>query len=122
MKKIILYLLVLFLVFFGGIFTGRLSNANREAGPFSASISDPRSNPNFVPNKKTAIKIAKAVWLPIYGQKDLMFRFYFVQLQNDIWIIEGQSIWSNIFSISGGGPYIKIDKATGKILEVSHTK
>ena len=77
----------------------------------------------FVPDEKTAIKIAKIVWEPIFGAKHLIwnkFR-YRIRLVNEgnreIWVIEGVSWWTSL----GGGPFIKIDKEWGTIIEVSHT-
>jgi len=75
----------------------------------------------FVPDKKTALKIAKAVWLPIYGKKRLMFMVYQVKLVDDIWYIEGGNKIYIFFGILSGGPFIKIDKMKGTILDVSHT-
>jgi hypothetical protein len=75
----------------------------------------------FVPDKKTALKIAKAVWLPIYGKKKLIWNRYQVKLKDDIWYIESVNILHIFFGISGGGPFIKINKITGEILDVSHT-
>jgi hypothetical protein len=75
----------------------------------------------FVPDKSTALKIAKAVWLPIYGKRKLMWTKYQVKLENNIWYIESLNMIHLFFGISGGGPFIKIDKNTGEILDVSHT-
>jgi hypothetical protein len=75
----------------------------------------------FVPDKNTALRIAKAVWLPIYGKRKLMWTKYQIKLDNDIWYIECLNMIHLFFGVSGGGPFIKIDKNTGTILDVSHT-
>jgi len=74
----------------------------------------------FVPDEKTALKIAKNIWEPIFGLKHLVwYRYkYRVRLIDDkVWIIEGVSRWGGY----GGGPFIRIEKERGKILEVNHT-
>src|SRR5262249_47337930 len=45
----------------------------------------------FVPDAKTAIKIAAAVWEPIYGEKEIAReKPYTARLQtNGIWVVEG---------------------------------
>jgi len=75
----------------------------------------------FVPNEKTAVKIAELVWLPIYGNGVFLKRPYRVALLDDIWIVEGYSSSFSHFFGSGGNPYIEICKITGKILCVSHS-
>jgi hypothetical protein len=112
MKKNIVRLSFFFFLFFiTGFGIGKISG--------NIEIRSKLNSEDVVPNKETALKIAKAIWVPIYGTWDVLFRVYNVQLtNNNIWIIEGGSF----FPISGGGPYIQIDKKTGTILEVSHTK
>jgi len=72
----------------------------------------------FVPNKTTAIKIAEAVWLPIYGESIYKKRPYKVKLENGIWVVEGTLPLTS----KGGVPYIEIQKKDGKILKVIHDK
>ena len=72
----------------------------------------------FVPNEETAMKIAEAVWLPIYGERILEEKPYNAFLQeNEIWIIEG-----SLHSQKGGVAYIEIQKSDGKVLKVTHGK
>jgi hypothetical protein len=75
----------------------------------------------YIPDKETAIKIAKAIWIPIYGKKELFLLSYDVKLENGIWIIEGYNYLQILFNINGGGPLIKIEKNTGRILFVGRT-
>jgi hypothetical protein len=77
----------------------------------------------FVPDKKTAIRIAKTVWLPIYGKKVLFQKPYkAILIDEKIWVVEGSLIIPIIPIIAGGTAHIEIDKDTGKILKVIHTK
>jgi len=77
----------------------------------------------FVPDERTAIKMAKVVWEQIFGSTHLIWNKYKyrIRLINEgdieIWVIEGVGGWTSY----GGGPFIKIDKTMGTILEVSHT-
>lgn len=86
---------------------------------------------DYVPDKATAIKIAEAVWLPIYGQriyKELPFQ---VTLQGDtLWVVTGtsnpksgyDSITKTVTVHFGGASYIEISRNDGKILAVDHPK
>jgi len=73
----------------------------------------------FVPNENTAIKIAIAIWTPIYGDGVLKNKPYKVILKKGVWFVEG-SLPEN-FTL-GGVPYIEIQKTDGKILKVMHGK
>jgi len=73
----------------------------------------------FVPNETTAIKIAIAVLIPIYGDEILNNKPYKIKLKGGVWYIEG-SLPAN-FTL-GGVPYIEIQKSDGKILKVMHGK
>jgi hypothetical protein len=73
----------------------------------------------LVPNKETAIKIAEAIWLPIYGKSIKKSKPFVAKLKdNEVWIVEG----TLKRGFSGGVPYIEINKADGKIIRVIHTK
>jgi hypothetical protein len=76
----------------------------------------------YVPNAKTAIRIAEAVWLPIYGKKVLDDEKPFLaRLSSDqkYWIVEGNTIsWAP--GDVGGVALIYISKEDGTILRVSH--
>ncbi|MFC2130662.1 YbbC/YhhH family protein [Bacteroidota bacterium] len=91
---------------------------------FSNSLDEKR---DYVPDKNTAIKIAEAIWFPIYGKSIYNKKpFKAKLLKNGIWQVKG-----NLHSIQndksyrsqkGGVPYIKIRKDDCKILDVYHTK
>jgi hypothetical protein len=73
----------------------------------------------FVPNQETAIKIAVAVWEPIYGAKEIAGeKPYQARLTNDIWLVEGTLHKNHI----GGVAEARIAKNDGRILNVSHGK
>jgi hypothetical protein len=72
----------------------------------------------LVPNEEVAIKIAEAIWLPLYGDEIYSQKPYSVILKNEIWYINGTLQDGYI----GGVAYIEIQKTNGKILNVYHTK
>lgn len=74
----------------------------------------------FVPNAETAIKIAEAVWLPIYGNSIYDKKPFVAELKDStIWIVGGTLHGERTL---GGVPYIKMQKKDGKILIVEHSK
>ncbi|MFD2162276.1 YbbC/YhhH family protein [Paradesertivirga mongoliensis] len=75
-------------------------------------------NDDYVPNEETAIKIAEAVWLPIYGKKIYKNEPFEATLMNDsVWVVMG-----TLKEQKGGVPYIEIRKKDCKILKVIHGK
>lgn len=76
----------------------------------------------YVPDKATAVKIAEAVLVPIYGEQVLKQRPFRATLSVDRWIIEGSfnhpkgEVWV------GGVALIEIKKSSGEILKVVHGK
>lgn len=73
----------------------------------------------YVPNEETAIKIAVAVWEPIYGVKKIaQEKPYKAKLQNGIWSVSGslKSGWV------GGVAEIEICKSTAQVVRLSHGK
>lgn len=71
----------------------------------------------YVPNEETAIKIAEAIWLPIYGNEIYRYKPFKARLSMDkkYWQISG-----TVHALKGGSPYAKIRKSDCKILEVTH--
>ena len=75
-------------------------------------------NKDYVPNAETAIRVAEAIWLPIYGEKIYENKPFVAQLRDSsIWVVEGTPK-----TTKGGVPYIEIQKSDCKILKVSHGK
>jgi hypothetical protein len=71
-------------------------------------------NMDYVPNAETAIKVAEAIWLPIYGEKIYENRPFRASLTNaNVWIVEGTTMKET----KGGVPYIEIQKKDCKILK-----
>jgi len=79
------------------------------------------NNFSYVPNEETAIKIAEAIWYPIYGSKIENSKPYKAHIKDKdslVWIVEG--ILPK--GMKGGVPYIEINRSDCKILTVSHGK
>ncbi|WP_316633927.1 YbbC/YhhH family protein [uncultured Flavobacterium sp.] len=84
-------------------------------------VDDPLPN-NLVPNKQTAIKIAEAVWLPIYGKKIYNEKPFTAELTSSgIWIVKG-TLKDLDLGAKGGVAYIEIQKSDCKILKIYHGK
>lgn len=78
-----------------------------------------KSQPDYVPNKETAIKIAEVILIPIYGEEILNKRPFSAKLiNNEVWRVEGTMMLDEL----GGVPVIEIQKSDCKILSVTHTK
>ena len=90
-------------------------------GLISASLlaQAPVPKNGYVPDEKTATKIAEAVLAPIYGDAKIKAEEPFhAVLNRDVWIVSGSvpQGWE------GGAAVIHIDKQTGKILGHIHYK
>ena len=73
----------------------------------------------YVPDSKTAVKIAVAVWEPIYGEEQIAKeKPYRATLAGGVWTIKG----SVPASMPGGVAVAEIAKDDGRILRVSHGK
>lgn len=80
---------------------------------------DPVLN-DLVPNKQTAIKIAEAIWLPIYGNKIYNEKPFLAELNaSGVWIVKGILHGTRA---KGGVAYIEIQKSDCKILKIYHGK
>jgi len=74
----------------------------------------------FVPDKETAVAIAYAVALPIFGKKDLDRELPLrADLKDGVWTVLGTL---NCESCAGGTLVMQIDKSTGKVLFLIHTQ
>jgi hypothetical protein len=73
----------------------------------------------YVPDSKTAIKIAVAVWEPIYGEKEIAKeKPYHATLTNGVWTVGGTFHGSGF----GGVAVAEISKGDARVLRVSHGK
>lgn len=71
----------------------------------------------FVPDEKTAAKIAEAVWIPIYGEEEILRQKPFkVELEKGIWVVKGSLKKGYV----GGGAMAEIAKKDGRIIKVWH--
>jgi len=73
----------------------------------------------FVSTPEIAVQIAEVILKKIYGEKKIERQKPFsINLENDIWIIEGYLEQS----YDGGVAYMEIRKDNGKIVKVIHGK
>ncbi len=73
----------------------------------------------YVPNAETAIKIAVAVWTPVYGKETIEAQKpYKAILKKGIWHITG----SLPKGVAGGVAEARISKDDGRILRIIHGK
>jgi hypothetical protein len=73
----------------------------------------------FVPDSTTAIRIAEAVFIPIYGESNIRSEEPFVaRLSNNVWTVEG-TLPTNYM---GGVAMARISKEDGRILWLIHGK
>jgi len=75
----------------------------------------------FVPDAKTAVKIAEAVLVPVYGEKQIASERPFTgKLRGEIWTVEGTLNCAP--DCEGGTAVVKISKTSGQILFMTHYK
>jgi hypothetical protein len=88
-----------------------------QVGPFDDTLLHKPEN-GFVPDAATALKIAEAILVSIYGQDSFDGQKpYEVKLnENEVWEISGTLPEWTI----GGVAYIEIQKSDSKILKVIH--
>lgn len=73
----------------------------------------------YVPDEETAIKIAVAVWIPIYGKEQIgNEKPYTAILKNGTWYVSGSLPKGWV----GGVAEAEINKEDGKIIRISHGK
>jgi hypothetical protein len=73
----------------------------------------------YVPDAKTAIRIAKAVLGPVYGEQKIEAEEPFrATLTNEIWTVEGHLPEGLV----GGVALVEISKSDGRILRMIHGK
>ena len=73
----------------------------------------------FVPDAQTAIKIAEAVLVPIYGADTIgRQRPFTATLRDGVWIVSG----STPRGAFGGSAVVEISKMDGRVERVSHSR
>jgi hypothetical protein len=76
----------------------------------------------FVPDSATAVRVAVAVWIPIYGERQIMSEKPFVAtLKDSVWTVTGSLPPApKGHDVVGGTVVAKIAKRDGRILFVTH--
>jgi hypothetical protein len=73
----------------------------------------------YVPDQRTAIRIALAIWEPIYGREQIeKQKPYRATLREGVWVVEGSLPEGWL----GGVALAEISQRDGKVLRVSHGK
>jgi NTF2 fold immunity protein len=85
------------------------------------SAQDPWKQPNgLVPDKETAIRIAEAVLIPIYGEEQIKReKPYNVRLEDGKWTVTG-SMPKSESPIVGGTFFIIISQKDARIIDIGH--
>lgn len=85
-----------------------------------------RPKEGFVPDSSTAIKVAEAVLIPVYGQKQIQSEEPFTAtLKNGVWTVQGtlhcpDGEGGSTTLCDGGVAVIRISKADARILSMIH--
>lgn len=72
----------------------------------------------YVPDAKTAVAVAEAILVPIYGEKVLGQRPFIARLKKDEWRVHGSLPEGTL----GGTAVIFIKKKNGAVTYINHTK
>ncbi len=92
------------------------------------SAQDHRPKEGFVPDQKTAVKIAEAVLMPVYGEQQVLSeRPFHAALKDDVWTVDGtlhckDEEGKETEDCFGGAAQVKISKIDGRILSMIHYK
>jgi NTF2 fold immunity protein len=81
------------------------------------------SKKGCVPDAETAVKIAEAVLIPVYGQQQILSeRPFKATLDRSTWTVEGSVPCNGPpgAPCPGGAAIVKISKATGRIIHMTH--
>ncbi|MBJ6727585.1 YbbC/YhhH family protein [Geomesophilobacter sediminis] len=77
----------------------------------------------FVPDNDTAVKIAEAVAIPIYGKAKIeKEKPLSAELKGDVWTVTGTFHGNMFFGARGGVVIVEISKRDGRIISVIHEK
>jgi hypothetical protein len=75
----------------------------------------------FVPDSATAVRIAVAAWIPIYGERHILSEQPFVAtLKGNVWTVTG-SLPQGV-GVRGGTAVARIAKRDGRVLLVGHAQ
>jgi NTF2 fold immunity protein of polymorphic toxin system component len=82
----------------------------------------------YVPDSATAVKIAEAVLIPVYGKKHIESEEPFhAKLENDVWTVSGtlrcpDGKGSTTSQCNGGVAVVQLSKVDARILSMIHYK
>ena len=126
-KKNVFLLLLILVIFIGGVFMVIVQNKSPVVENFKSSdyqyyIDNFSSEENVgsIIDAKDAIKKAEIIWIKLYGEnikKEKPFKVFY-DAKSEIWLVQG-TLRSNMM---GGVANILIDNDTGKVLAVWHDK
>jgi hypothetical protein len=95
--------------------------------PF-ASTQNYKPNDGYVPNAETAVKIAEAVLIPVYGERQIISeRPFRAVLKDNIWTVDGtlhcrDASGKDAQNCFGGAAQLQISKQDGRIIRMIHYK
>ncbi|MGD0941560.1 MAG: YbbC/YhhH family protein [Terracidiphilus sp.] len=73
----------------------------------------------YVPDERTAVTIAEAVLIPIYGEKTIAGEKPFhAKLNGDIWVVNGTLASGSL----GGVAIVELSRKDAQIISVTHSK
>jgi NTF2 fold immunity protein len=93
-----------------------------------ATGKDSRPARSYVPDATTAVKIAEAVLIPVYGEKQIASeRPFHATLKEEVWTVEGTLHCSDgkggtTTMCLGGTAVVKLSKLDARILFMMHYK
>ena len=104
------------------LFSGQTSSSDNQAVEYARRVIDGQKNvppvSGYVPDSDTAIAIATAVLIPIYGKSTVASeKPWHTGLRDDVWTVVGTFNGKG----NGGEAIVQIDKKTGAIIFVTHT-
>jgi hypothetical protein len=74
----------------------------------------------FIPDERTAVAIAEAILIPIYGKEQIdSERPLIAKLKNDIWTVTGSLPKGHDM---GGVAEVRLSKRNARVIFVEHTK
>jgi len=77
----------------------------------------------YVPDSQTAVKVAEAVLLPIYGKEKIESeRPFTAKLKDGVWTVTGMLHCPNGNTCDGGVAEVRISKDDARILYMLHGK
>ena len=72
-----------------------------------------------IPDEITAVRVAEAVFLPVFGQEEVAkYQPYHAQLKDGVWTVYGTLKTGS----RGGTPMAEIQKGDGKVLQIWHSQ